>query len=351
MLATLASLLVGCAQLDGSHLPDSERLTVDGPVLSAPPPPVKGATSPAELDPPVPAVACVAAWLGEPTAIPAICPRKRPFSLDDVDVKRVAAPEFLVELRAALAQQPPAATARAFTLLTRVHLYERDHFGSLASAQALLEALEPDPPRWRAAIEALSEDASCDLASELIAAGGKMWTGRPELRPGVIYLVAAVFERCHDAVGTHLSGTTPELLQRFGAPFPAPLLGAMLDEFPTAFAHITVLWPEFRDAGGQRRAEAVDAGLVAFVERARGVAFCGLGSLRVGPLDRCWQALVRRALSDYIGVLESAHDVAALRVVRTTLRELARDPELDVVVGDIVDSIDARRTDPSRRAS
>jgi hypothetical protein len=153
-----------------------------------------------------------------------------------------------------------------------------------------------------------------------------------------VVLVVGVFERCHNQPGSYLPGTTGEYLRRFGAPFELQLLDTVLDEFPEAFARLDVLWPAFREE--HRRSDVAAARLPAFVNRARGTAFCGLADQPIGSFDACQTSRVRAALTTYVRLLEEARDAHGLSLLRAALHSLTADPVLDTALGDIVDKLD-----------
>ena len=327
----------GC--IDDARPPDGTKLTGAGLVRVAASSDTPKPPPPSRAEPPMRTAACLAELLSDPENPSSACEGAPARPVDDEDVQRVAREERIAFFTA-LSRLPPLATSRAFARATGVRSYHRDGAdGIVRAAVELLDTFEPDPPRWRAGIEALSETADCAVAPGLLADAGQVWASKPALRVGALVLVLGVYERCHNQPGSYLPGTTGEYLRRFGAPFELQVLDSVLDEFPEAFARLDVLWPAFRDEG-TRRSDVATARLPAFVNRARGTAFCGLADHRTGSFDACQTSRVRAALAAYVHLLEETRDAHGLATLDVALRSLTADPALDLALGDIVDELD-----------
>jgi hypothetical protein len=339
----LASSLAATGCIDDARPPDGTKLTGAGLVRVAAPSDTPEPPPPSRAQPPVRTAACVAELLSDPDHPSSACDGAPAGPVDDEDVQRIARDERIAFFTA-LSRLPPLATSRALARATRVRISPRDGAeGILRAAVELLATFEPDPPRWRAGIEGLSEAADCAVAPGLLPYAGQLWASRPELRVGALVLVLGVFERCHNQPGSYLPGTTTgEYLRRFGAPFELQVLDRVLDEFPEAFARLDALWPAFGDEATRRRSEVAAARLAAFVNRARGTAFCGLADHPLGSFDACQTSRVRAALAAYVHLLEETRDAHGLSTLDVALRSLTADPALDLALGDIVDELDVR---------
>jgi hypothetical protein len=146
------------------------------------------------------------------------------------------------QLAGALRQAAPATTANVVADLTMNDTFAGDRNEPLHAERldALLDALLDDSPRRHAALLALGERASCGHAARLLAWSGRTWTVRPNLRPSLLYLIVALAERCHQTTGSTFGDSLPDLMRRFGAPFPTAMLGALLAEIPEAYDRLPV---------------------------------------------------------------------------------------------------------------
>ncbi len=262
------------------------------------------------------------------------------------------------QLAGTLRQAAPASTANLVADLTLHDTFAGDPAepGRAERLDALLDGLLDDPARRHAALLALGERASCGHGARLLAWSGRTWAVRPDLRPSLLYLVVALAERCRQTSGSTVGESLPDLMRRFGAPFPTAMLGALLAEIPEAYDRLPAAWPFFVEGPDEatHRSTAVLAGLASLLARAHGVDDCGRGPRAGTYFPGCGRHRVHDALVEYVSILRAARDERALAALRTRLLETLSDPELDAVVGDVADSIpiEARGAEPAgaRRA-
>ena len=257
------------------------------------------------------------------------------------------------QLAGALRQAAPGTTANVVADLTRDDTVAGDPAEPVHAERldALLDGLLDDPARRHAALLALGERASCGHGARLLAWSGRTWTVRPDLRPSLLYLVVALAGRCRETTGSTVGESLPDLMRRFGAPFPAAMLGTLLAQIPEAYDRLPAAWPFFVEGPDEatHRSTAVLAELSSLLARAHGVDGCGRGRRAGSYFPGCGRHRVHDALLHHVELLRAAHDERALAALRTRLLEALSDPELDAVIGDVADSIpsEARAARPA----